>query len=89
MLINPGIELKEEVTMITGISEHMLEGKSTWSEVRERVTAFIGNHMIVGHNVLFDIAMFQTHGIAIDPKRAIDTFELSEIFSQEVESLNL
>lgn len=45
--------------------------------------------MIVGHNVLFDIAMFATHGIDLSANRVIDTFELSEIFSQEVESLNL
>lgn len=45
--------------------------------------------MIVGHNVLFDIAMLKTHGIHLDITKTIDTFELSEIFSQEVESLNL
>ena len=89
MLINPGIELKEEVTMITGISQNMLEGKRRWNEIRDRVEAFIGDHMIVGHNVLFDLAMLKTHGISLDSERAIDTFELSEIFSQEVESLNL
>jgi DNA polymerase III epsilon subunit-like protein len=45
--------------------------------------------VIVGHNVLFDIAMFASHGIDLSGSRVIDTFELSEIFSQDIESLNL
>ncbi len=45
--------------------------------------------MIVGHNVLFDIAMFASHGIDLSANRVIDTFELSEIFSRDIESLNL
>lgn len=43
----------------------------------------------MGHNVLFDIAMFSTHEIDLNKNIVIDTFELSEIFSQDVESLNL
>ncbi len=89
MLIHPGVELKEEVTMITGITDAMLEGKKKWPEVREKVREFIGDAVIVGHNVLFDIAMLSSHGITLDESNAIDTFELSEIFSQNVESLNL
>lgn len=89
MLIDPDRELKEEVTMITGITREMLEWREKWGSVRERVRDFIGDAIIVGHNVLFDIAMLGTHGIDISGNITIDTFELSEIFSQDVESLNL
>lgn len=57
--------------------------------MRDRVRDFIGDAIIVGHNVLFDIAMFASHGIELSANRVIDTFELSEIFSQDIESLNL
>jgi DNA polymerase III alpha subunit (gram-positive type) len=53
------------------------------------VQDFIGDAIIVGHNVLFDISMFESHGIHLDKNTIIDTFELSEIFSQDMESLNL
>ena len=74
---------------IQHISDSMLKGKVKWEEVREKVREFIGESIIVGHNVLFDIAMLESHGIDLSRSVALDTFELSEIFSQEAESLNL
>lgn len=88
-LIHPGRVLTQEVTMITGITPAMLEGKPDFASVRDKVRDFIGDAVIVGHNVLFDIAMFASHGIDLSGNRVIDTFELSEIFSQDIESLNL
>jgi DNA polymerase III epsilon subunit family exonuclease len=88
-LIHPGRVLTQEVTMITGITPAMLEGKPDFASVRDKVREFIGDAVIVGHNVLFDIAMFASHGIDLSGNRVIDTFELSEIFSQDIESLNL
>ncbi len=63
MLIDPEIEITSEVTMITGISEPMIRGKSKWHEVKEKVADFIGDSIIVGHNVLFDIAVLKNHGL--------------------------
>lgn len=68
----------------------MLTGKPEWGEVVDRVREFITeDSIIVGHNVLFDVAMLETHGIDLSKHAKLDTFELSEILSQEVESLNL
>lgn len=90
MLVNPGCSLSDEVSMITGITEAMVAGKCLWSDIREKVRTFIGEDgIIVGHNVLFDISMLYTHGIDLTKSRVLDTFELSEIFSQDAESLNL
>jgi DNA polymerase III epsilon subunit-like protein len=88
-LIHPGRVLTQEITMITGITPAMLESKPSWDSVRDKIREFIGDAVIVGHNVLFDIAMFATHRIDLRTNRVIDTFELSEIFSQDIESLNL
>lgn len=41
MLIDPKRELSEEVSMITGITGAMLDGRETWDSVRERVAEFI------------------------------------------------
>ncbi len=90
MLINPGIPLSEEVMLITHISDEMLEKKPHWKEVQEKAREFIGTDtVILGHNVLFDVAMLQSHGINLENHTIIDTFELSEILSQKAESLNL
>lgn len=89
MLINPGRNLEENIAMITGISDNMLIRKQKWEEVQNKVATFIGDSIIVGHNVLFDINMLSTHGVDLSKHLSIDTFELSEIFSQDAESLNL
>jgi len=89
MLVNPGISLSEEISMITGITDAMLEGRVSWNDIREKIRDFIGDAIIVGHNVLFDIAMLDSHGINLSMNGVIDTFEISELLSQDVESLNL
>ena len=89
MLIHPERVLSPEITMITGISNEMIADKPNFESVREKVRDFIGEAVIVGHNVLFDIAVLKSHGIDLTSHIVLDTFELSEIFSQEVESLNL
>ncbi len=89
MLINPEREVTEEISMITHITGDMLIGKPTWEEVRERVYEFLKWSVIVGHNVLFDVAMLKSHGINLEDAVILDTFELSELFSSDSESLNL
>ena len=51
---------------------------------------FIGkDSIILGHNVFFDTAMLETHGINLQNHQVVDTFELSEVLSQQSASLNL
>jgi DNA polymerase III epsilon subunit-like protein len=89
MLIDPEIPLSNEISMITGISEAMLQGKSKWSDIENKVQDFIGESIIVGHNVLFDIAVLTNHGLNLKKNIVLDTFELSEFLAQDQESLNL
>lgn len=90
MLINPLRELSEEIMLITRINNDMLVEKPTWNEVRQNIANFFDNNAIIlGHNVFFDISMFSTHGIDLSNHPVIDTFELSEILSQDATSLNL
>ncbi len=89
MLIDPERKMTEEISLITHITDDMLVGKPRWQDVREKVADFIGDSVIVGHNVLFDVAMLATHGINLTEHAILDTFELSELFSSESESLNL
>jgi DNA polymerase III epsilon subunit family exonuclease len=88
-LVAPWIPLSEEVTLITGITDDMLYDAKKWEDLREDVREFIGGDILVGHNVLFDINMLSTHGINLEQNSVLDTFELSEFLSQDIESLNL
>jgi DNA polymerase III epsilon subunit-like protein len=40
-LIHPGRILTQEVTMITGITAAMLDGKPSWDSIRDKVKEFI------------------------------------------------
>ncbi len=47
MLIDPVREIEENISMITGISNKMVEGQPKWHEVRQRVSDFIGDDSII------------------------------------------
>lgn len=47
MLVHPGIDISQEVEMITGITNEMLVGRTQWSDIREKVRDFIGDAAIV------------------------------------------
>lgn len=90
MLVNPGQEISEEVILITHIHPEMLINKPQWKKIRDTVKNFIPeNAIILGHNVIFDVQMLETHGIKLSNHPIFDTFEFSEVFSQKAESLNL
>ncbi|MFZ5943529.1 MAG: helicase C-terminal domain-containing protein [Bacillota bacterium] len=53
-LIQPSQLIPEEITLLTGITNEMVADKPVWSEIQDQVMAFIGNNMLVAHNVSFD-----------------------------------
>lgn len=92
MLVDPECDLSREFSLITGITPDMLKNKKKWEDIHQSVEDFLMREesIIVGHNVLFDIAMLQSHGITFrSDQQILDTFELAELFSYEAESLNL
>lgn len=90
MLVNPDKPLEEDIILITHITNEMLAGKSKWTDIQPKIRDFFTpDAIILGHNVFFDIAMFASHGIDLTQNRILDTFELSEILSQDAPSLNL
>lgn len=57
-MINPGIEIENVITDITGITNEMLIGKPTFKEVYEPILAFMKRaHQIIAHNLPFDWTM--------------------------------
>lgn len=54
-LVNPGFEVDQFVTDLTGITNEMLYPAPKIENVLDEVVKFIGDDIILGHNVNFDI----------------------------------
>ena len=54
-LIKPDRKINSFITELTGITNEMLSCAPTFIEVAKDILTFIGNNVIVGHNVNFDI----------------------------------
>ena len=54
-LVNPGYEIDEFITELTGITNEMLAGQPPLEDVLPAYLQFIGDSILVGHNVNFDV----------------------------------
>lgn len=54
-LVNPEFEIGSFITELTGITDEMLEDAPTIGHVLPEIYGFIGDDIIMGHNVNFDI----------------------------------
>lgn len=54
-LVNPGYEIDEFITELTGITNDMLAGAPGLWDALPNYLAFIGSALVVGHNVNFDV----------------------------------
>ncbi len=82
-LINPGRELPPEIAELTGISEEELKAAPRMEEILTELSEFIGNRILLGHQILFDYAFlkraFVNGGMKFE-KNGIDTLKLTKKF---------
>lgn len=50
-LVNPGRPIPRQATMVNGITDEMVAGEPGLREVMDRFLTFIGNQVLVGHNI--------------------------------------
>jgi hypothetical protein len=74
---------------LTGITDADLSDKPYFGVIRQRIAEFIGDAVILGHNVEFDINFLKANGIDLTSHKTIDTFKLAQIFFFKERSLNL
>jgi DNA polymerase III epsilon subunit family exonuclease len=55
-LVDPGRPLPLVVSRLTGISQEELNGAPTFAEVWPILDSFVGDALVVGHNIAFDLA---------------------------------
>ncbi|MBE5939198.1 MAG: hypothetical protein E7266_02275 [Lachnospiraceae bacterium] len=91
-LINPGVAISESVTGLTGIDADMVKDAPYISDVIDEVWDFIGNDILVGHNLMFDYSFLKkamvNSGKSFE-KYGIDTLKLARILLTDLEHKNL
>ncbi len=58
-LVNPGVRIPPSITYLTGITEAMVLPAPRIEQVLPSLVEFIGDSVIVGHNIRFDVSFLQ------------------------------
>lgn len=87
-LIDPEMEIPQEVQKIHGISNEMCAGKPKMADVLPKIVSWLEGRTIVGHSIGFDLALLERAALAasLHPgsfKRAsIDTLRLARLYGE-------
>lgn len=91
-MIYTALPLPEKITKLTGITQEMAASGRDCDEVMRELIAFLGNDVIVGHNVVFDFSFIkqwaQNHDRKFDCV-AVDTLKLAQKFLSKSQKKNL
>ena len=77
-LVNPRKPINAFITDLTGISNSMVQNAPLLIDLLPKVIDFIGDCIVVGHNVSFDLSFFYKYG-ALKNNPALDTYELASV----------
>jgi DNA polymerase-3 subunit epsilon len=93
-LVNPGCEIPPTVTVVTGITHAMVIDAPWIAEALPSFLEFLGDSVIVGHNVRFDISFLNAASIRLGygrlPHQHADTLRLAQrLVRSEVRSMKL
>jgi DNA polymerase-3 subunit epsilon len=84
-LIMPTREIDPFITALTGITNEMVTGMPTVSEVKDTVLSFLGDDVIVGHNTSFDIRFLNNCFHMELQNKYMDTMQFSRKLYPELE----
>jgi DNA polymerase III subunit epsilon len=76
-LVNPGRPIDPFVVRLTGITDRMVSGAPSISEVMPRFEEFVEGCVLVGHNVQFDCSFVRAARGAPLPNEVLDTLKLA------------
>ncbi len=87
-LINPQQKIPAEITQLTGISDKMVKDAPTISSVRRHIRDLLSSHIIIGHNVNFDLKFLNAERLAVGHHK-LDTVTLAAILYPEAGRFSL
>ena len=80
-LVNPDAPIPPRITIVTGITQAMVIDAPKVGEALPALLEFIGDAVIVGHNVRFDMSFLNAASIRLGygrlPNRSVDTLRLA------------
>lgn len=93
-LVDPGLPIPPSITILTGITHAMVVGAPSVAEMIPALLEFLGDAVVVGHNVRYDLSFLnaaaQHHGYGRLPNRSVDTAALARrLVRSEVRNLRL
>jgi DNA polymerase-3 subunit epsilon len=93
-LVDPGRPIPPTITVLTGITHAMVIDAPTVAEMLPSLLEFIGDAVVVGHNVRYDLsfinAALEHHGYGRLRNRSVDTAALARrLVRSEVRNLKL
>jgi DNA polymerase-3 subunit epsilon len=93
-LVDPGVEIPPFITVLTGITEAMVIQAPSIEQALPAFLEFIGEAVIVGHNIRFDMSFLDAAakrlGYGRLPNRTVDTIGLARrLVREEVRNLKL
>ena len=93
-LVNPGVAIPPTITVLTGITQVMVVEAPRIGEALPSLLEFIGDAVIVGHNIRFDLSFLNAAALRLGygklPNRSADTVALARrLVRQETRNLKL
>lgn len=82
-LVNPGIPIPKATTAIHGITDEHVKGAPGFAEMLDRLDAFLGSSIIIGHTIGYDLTILDREakriGRPLRPRRSLDVRTLAEL----------
>ena len=91
-LIDPQLEIPEQISKLTGISNDMVQGKPLIQKVIGEFLEFCGDLPLLGHNILFDYSFVKHQAVNCGlefEKEAVDTLKIARAVLSDLPSRSL
>jgi len=87
-LVNPEILISNFIENLTGISNDDVSKSLKFSDVVDEFELFLGDSIIIGHNIEFDLKFLSEEGLKLNNK-FVDTWRFSQIMLPDLLDLSL
>ncbi len=87
-LVNPGRRIPPFITQLTGITDQMVIEAPPIRAVVADLSDFVGDAVVLGHNVGFDLSFLRKQGI-LRQNDSIDTYEMASVLMPNAGRYNL